>query len=190
MSIAVKSARLMLVLVAAAFTATAFADPPAHAPAHGWRKKHDVPYAGRSGTTWEYDFEIASGRCNRDTIAAVVGGAVGGAIANRVADEHKLVATLIGITAGAVIGHRIGRELDERDRACVGHALEIGRPGQAVVWTNASTGVRYELVPGVDKPRGGAACREFKLVGVRGSQRASKTGLACQSSPGAWRIVE
>lgn len=190
MTIAVNSTRLMLGLVAAAFTASAFADPPAHAPAHGWRKKHDVHYVGRSGATWEYDFEIASGRCNRDTIAAVVGGAVGGAIANRVADEHKTVATLIGITAGAVIGHRIGRELDERDRACVGHALEIGRAGQTVVWTNAATGVHYELVPGADRRRGDAECREFNLVGARGSQRASRTGLACQSSPGAWRIVE
>lgn len=190
MAIAINFARLMLGLVAAAFTAAALADPPAHAPAHGWRKKHDVAYVGRSGATWAYDFEIASGRCNRDTIAVVVGGAVGGAIANRVADEHKLVATLIGMTAGAVIGHRIGRELDERDRACVGHALEIGRAGQPVVWTNAATGVRYELVPGADSRRGDLECRKFDLVGVRGAQRASQSGLACQASPGAWRIVE
>jgi surface antigen len=183
------TARTVLGLIAATWVVAALADPPSHAPAHGWRKKNDAAYVGRSGLSWEHDFEIGSGRCNRDTIAAVVGGAVGGAIANRVADDHKLVATLIGITAGALIGHKIGSELDEKDRACFGHALEIGVAGRAVAWTNAATGVKYEMAPGADRQRGGAACREFTLVTTRASQKASQRGLACQSSPGAWRIV-
>ena len=77
------------------------AQPPAHAPAHGWRKKHDPYYAGYNGGQWERDFDIASGSCNRQEIATVIGAVAGGAIANRVADEHRTVATIVGAIAGA-----------------------------------------------------------------------------------------
>ena len=42
----------------------AYADPPAWAPAHGWRKKHDPYYQGYSGTQWEQDYGIINGQCN------------------------------------------------------------------------------------------------------------------------------
>ena len=47
---------------------TAFADPPAHAPANGWRKKHDPNYTGYAGTQWETDYEISTGHCNREAM--------------------------------------------------------------------------------------------------------------------------
>jgi surface antigen len=190
MPVSTKTARFVLLALGAAWSASTIADPPAHAPAHGWRKKHGDYYVGRTVVEWENDYEISSGRCNRDAIGAVVGGVVGGAIAHRVADEHPAVATIIGITAGAVIGHRIGRELDERDRDCFGHALEIGEPGRAVIWTNASTGVRYELSPGADRERNGTPCREFTMVAVAGKEKSSRRGLACQSQPGVWQMTQ
>lgn len=167
------------------------ADPPAHAPAHGWRKKHDAHYIGYSGRQWERDFEISSGRCNRQEIATVVGGIAGGVIANRVADEHRTVATIVGAIAGAVIGNRIGRELDEADRRCLGHALEIAEPGQRVRWNNEATGMSYEMSLGGDSARSGAVCREYTLVTSTGRRdRSSHAGLACQSGSGAWQIRE
>ena len=173
-----------------AWVAPVFADPPAHAPAHGWRRKHDPYYVGYTGGQWERDFDISSGRCNRQEIATVVGGVAGAAIANRVADEHKTVATIVGAIAGAVIGNRIGRELDEADRGCFGHALEIGMAGQRITWTNETNGVRYEMSPGADSPRNGAACREYTLVTVVGRDRATQKGVACQSQPGVWRAAQ
>jgi surface antigen len=166
---------------------SAFADPPAHAPAHGWRKKHDPYYVGYTGVSWERDYEISSGRCNREEIATVVGGIVGGAIAHRVAEEHPAVGTIVGVIAGATIGNRIGRELDEADRGCVGHALEIAQPGQRVTWTNAAVGQRYELTPGGASARNGASCRDYTLVTIAGKQRSTQTGVACQSQPGVWQ---
>lgn len=178
------------IIVSAVLAATAFAQPPAHAPAHGWRKKHDPYYVGYTGHQWERDFEITSGKCNRQEIATVVGAIAGGVIANRVADEHRAVATVVGAIAGAVIGNRIGRELDEADRGCFGHALEIAAPGQRVAWTNESLGVRYELEPGAASTRHGAACREYRLVTVAGRRdRATQTGIACQSAPGVWQVA-
>lgn len=184
------TARLVVLLVGGAWAACVVADPPAHAPAHGWRKKHEGAYVGRTGVAWDNDYEITSGRCNRDAIGAVVGGVVGGAIANRVGDENRAVATLIGVVAGALIGHKIGAELDERDRDCVGHALEIGGGGRVVAWANETTGVRYQLTPGADRTRNGAPCREFTLAASAHGEQSSHPGLACRSQTGAWQIVQ
>jgi surface antigen len=187
----VAKARFVLALLVVAWSAAVVADPPAHAPAHGWRKKHDPYYVGYTGTQWTQDYEISSGRCNREAVATVIGGVVGGVIASRVAQpENRTVATIIGVVAGAVIGNRIGHELDEADRGCFGHALEIGKSGQRVTWTNETSGVRYELSPGADRARNGAACREFTLVTVAGKDKVSKRGVACQSQPGVWQVSE
>ena len=180
----------LLMMALAAWAIPAFAQPPAHAPAHGWRRKHDPNYVGYTGKQWERDYDISSGSCNRQEIATVLGGIAGGAIASRVAKpENRTVATIVGVIAGAVIGNRIGRELDEADRGCFGHALEIAQPGHRITWTNDAAGVRYEMSPGADRPRKGAACREFTLVTVTGRERSSQTGLACQSEPGVWQVA-
>jgi len=183
------TATLLMTAAVAAWAGAAFADPPAHAPAHGWRKKHDPYYVGYTGVSWERDYEISSGRCNREEIATVVGGIVGGAIANRVAEEHKAVATIVGVIAGAAIGNRVGRELDEGDRGCFGHTLEIAQPGQRITWANPAAGLSYEMTPGAGSTRDGAQCRQYTLVTIAGQQRSSKTGVACQSQPGVWQAA-
>jgi surface antigen len=185
----ITSAAAILTLSSFAVCGSAFADPPAHAPAHGWRKKNDPHYVGFTGHAWQRDFDISSGRCNRQEIATAVGAVVGGAIANRVADEHRTVATIVGVIAGAVIGNRIGRELDEADRGCFGHALEIAQPGQRITWANEAAGVRYEMSPGAGSTRNGQSCREYTLVTVAGRERSTQTGVACQSQPGVWQAA-
>ena len=188
MQISISAARIIALAVMAAWSASALSDPPPHAPAHGWREKHDPNYVGYSGVHYEHDFGIVAGRCNRQEIATVVGGAVGGLLGSRIASERPVMGTVIGMVAGAVIGNQIGQELDERDRGCFGHAMEIGEAGKPVIWTNESTGVRYELVPGASRERNGVACREFTMAGD-GRGRASKKGLACHTQPGVWEIA-
>jgi surface antigen len=183
-------ATLLLISAVAVWAGPVLADPPAHAPAHGWRKKNDPHYVGFAGRQWERDFDISSGRCNRQEIATVLGGIAGGVIANRIAEpENRTVATIVGAIAGAVIGNRIGRELDEADRGCFGHALEIAQPGQRITWTNETSGLRYEMQPGAASPRHGASCREYTLVTVSGRERSTQTGVACQSQPGIWQAA-
>jgi surface antigen len=182
-------AALLMVSSLAVWAGPALADPPAHAPAHGWRKKNDPHYIGYTGQQWERDFDISSGSCNRQEIATVIGGIAGGVIANRVADEHRTVATIIGVIAGAAIGNRIGRELDEADRGCFGHALEIAQAGQRVRWSNEAAGLRYEMSPGAARQQNGAACREYRLVTISGRERSSQTGIACEAQPGVWQVA-
>ena len=185
MPIAHKSIQFVALLLGGACVASALADD--RDSDHGRHKKHDGYYVGRTGVAWEHDYEISSGRCNRDAIGAVVGGVVGGAIAHRVGEDNRAVATVIGIAAGALIGHEIGAELDERDRDCVGHALEIGRGGRVVVWTNERTGVRYQVTPGADRRRNGVACREYTLVAFARGEQSLHRGLACRSQRSQWQ---
>lgn len=177
----------VLFSVIALSSVAAVAQPPDHAKAHGWRAKH----VGYTGVEWDLDYGISTGFCDRQAVATVIGGVVGGVIANRVADgDNRKIATIIGAAAGALIGNRIGRELDEADQACMGHALELGKVGQTVSWSNETTGVRYQLTPGADSRRNGAACRGFTLMSVAGNNRSSREGVACQSSRGVWDIVQ
>jgi len=166
------------------------AEPPAHAPAHGWRKKHDPEYVGYTGTKWVRDYDVATGRCNREEIGAVLGGAIGGAIGARSSsDDRRVVGTILGAAVGALIGSRIGRELDEGDRGCFGHTLELAKAGQRVVWVNSQTGVSYSLVPGAGKNQGGKTCRTFVLSASRGDKKDERRGTACQVRPGEWNLT-
>ena len=72
----------VLVSLAIAAPTGALADPPPHAPAHGWRKKNDPHYVGYTGRQLAYDYGIRSGRCDRDRshVATAVGAVAGGVI--------------------------------------------------------------------------------------------------------------
>src|SRR5687768_11099143 len=118
-------------------SAPALSDPPDHAKAHGWRKKHDPAYVGYTGREWERDYGVIEGSCHRKEIGTVLGAVVGGAIGSQVGDgSGRTVAIIVGSVLGAVIGREIGRDLDDGDRACIGHSLELAKPGQSVRWVN------------------------------------------------------
>ena len=185
---------LALTLAALVAAGPAFADPPAHAPAHGYYKKkphdHEVYeverrtvryYEGKSGVAYVRDYGISSGRCNRDEIGAVIGGVTGAVIGGQMADrDNRAVGMVVGGVFGAVLGHAIGDSIDDRDRACMGHALELGRPGVPVVWRN--DGRRYHFTPRGDARDG---CRHATLVVDGGRPRDV---LACPSGRGEWRF--
>jgi hypothetical protein len=87
---------------------------------------------------------------------------------------------VVGGVFGAVLGHAIGDSIDDGDRACMGHALELGRPGVPVVWH--SDGHHYHFTPRGDARDG---CRNATLV-VDG--RRPRDVLACPSGRGEWRF--
>lgn len=159
----------------------ALADPPSHAPAHGWRAKHDPYYAGYSGYRYREDYGILSGRCNREAIGTVLGGIGGAVIGGQVAGrDDRAVGMVVGGVLGAVLGHAIGEELDWNDRACMGHALELGKAGVPVVWSH--DGHRYRFTPRGDAPGG---CRYASLAL---DSRKPQEVLACPTSGGEWQF--
>jgi len=168
-------------------SATLLADPPDHAKAHGWRKKHDARYVGYTGHEWDRDYGVLEGKCNRTEIGTVIGAVAGGAIGSQVGDgTGRTVAIIVGSVLGAVIGREIGRDLDESDRACVGHALELARVGQSVRWSNDKTGVNYLLSP-IAAKGSNDSCRSYKLTATRDGKSSSTNGKACRTGEGTWQ---
>lgn len=163
------------------FAGVALAVPPSHAPAHGWRAKNDPYYAGYSGRQYKEDFGILSGRCNRDAIGAVLGGVGGAVIGGQVAGkDDRVVGMVVGGVLGAVVGHAIGDAMDRNDRACMGHALELGKAGVPVVWSH--DGHRYHFTPRGNAPGG---CRYATLVT---DNRKPREILACPNKDGEWKF--
>ncbi|MFO7542133.1 MAG: glycine zipper domain-containing protein [Thiobacillus sp.] len=182
-----------LALAALLGATPALADPPRHAPAYGYDKhddddhkykhhkkhKNDKKHRGKSGAVYVSDYGISAGRCNRDEIGAVIGGVTGAVIGGRVADrEDRVVGMVVGGVLGAVLGHAIGDRMDDRDRACMGHALELGRSGVPVEWR--SNGSHYHFTPRGDARDG---CRYATMV-IDG--RKPHEVLACPSGRGEW----
>ena len=163
------------------------ADPPPWAKAHGWRKKNDPSYVGYTGKKWDQDYGVVDGRCDTDKVGAVLGGVVGGVVGSKVGSpENRPVAIVVGTVLGAVIGAKVGRALDEADRACMGHALELAGEKKTVVWTNAKTGVHYELTPTRNLGDAKKPCREFTTKISRGGTSDRVTGTACRRGAGDW----
>ena len=170
--------------------APSVASPPAWAPAHGWRKKHDPAHVGYQGRKWRNDYGILAGHCNRSAIGAVLGGAVGGAIGATVSsNETRVAAIVVGTVIGTVVGSEIGRNLDAQDRGCIGHSLELARSGQTVRWTNADTGVRYTLTPTRDFRRAGRSCRAFTARATFSETERNIDGQACRPGDGTWDLL-
>lgn len=164
----------------------AYADPPPWAPAHGWRKKHDPYYVGYSGERWNRDYGIIDGRCNRQAIGTVLGGVVGGAIGSTADREYRAVAVIVGSVLGAVVGNQIGKSMDEADRGCIGHALELAADRRAVTWSNPDSGLNYKVTPIRGFDADGRKCREYMLnIDGRGVNDSRKE-KACQTGPGTW----
>jgi surface antigen len=188
--------RLRAVPVAlAAFLALAMtpipspADPPPWAPAHGWRKKHDPYYVGYSGKRWANDYGVVSGRCNTEAVGAVLGGAVGGVVGSQVGKgEGRAVAVVLGTVIGAMVGAKVGRDIDERDRACMGHALELAGEKQAVAWTNEATGVAYQVTPQRGYAHNGVPCRVVTTLVTARGRTETITATACRRAEGEWEF--
>jgi surface antigen len=160
------------------------AGPPAHAPAHGYRDKQARKFRGYTGVEWQEDYGVSSGRCNTDTVLTVIGAAGGAVIGNRTASsENRAIATVLGAVIGGVIGNEVGERIDEADRACMGHALEVAAAGRSVSWTNPRTHVAYTVVPVRDLKDG---CRLFELR--PGAQARGTSLTACRSQSAVWQI--
>lgn len=186
-----KTSRIHLAALASILALPALADPPPHAPAHGWRQKHDPYYVGYTGRQWSDDYGVRSGRCDRDRVGTALGAVVGGAIGAAVSDgDDRLIAILAGATIGAVIGHEIGDRMDDRDRACFGHSLELLEDGRRVEWAGSSRDTIYTLVPYSRFERDGKVCRRFSLVRLVDGRQVKKQGSACRYGDGDWRMVK
>ncbi|WP_336977890.1 glycine zipper 2TM domain-containing protein [Altererythrobacter fulvus] len=116
---AIAAAGLVLPAVPAA------ADPPRHAPAHGYRDKHDVYDSKgryrepRRVTHNDRIWRGNDGRyyCKRDNgTTGLIIGAAGGALVGRAIDTRG--DRTVGTILGAAVGGLLGREIDRGEARC------------------------------------------------------------------------
>ena len=188
-----------MILAVALFVATAvmtmlpidvYSDPPPWAPALGWRKHNDPYYTGYSGKQWDRDYGVVAGNCDRVAVGAVLSAAARGTVGSQIEEgSGRRVAIVIGTVTGAVIGAQIAADLDNADRGCMGHALELAGDNRSVRWSNPGHETTFLLTPVRGFQRDGLLCREFSLQTTYRGHTESGKGRACQSGDGAWQIV-
>jgi len=138
-------------------------------------------YRGHSGAVYVHDYGISSGRCDVKAVTTAIGAGTGAVIGSHVAEpENRVVGIIIGSVVGAVLGNAIGDKIDNSDRACMGHALELGAFGKPVIWSR--DGHNYHFVP-VREGRDG--CRYARL---KVDSHAPRDVLACPAGHGEWRF--
>jgi surface antigen len=172
----------------------AAATPPPWAPAHGWRAKQGAAYrapAPAPVAAWSPAPvpDIRGGRCNRETLGALLGGVAGGVLGSKVGEgSGRTLATIGGVLLGALAGGSIGRSMDSADQACMQRTLEHAPDRRAVGWTNPDTGRAWSVEPlRTWSDSGGRPCREY-VTEVREDGRIREiTERACRTPDGNWQ---
>jgi len=162
-------------------------------------------YTGYSGTRWSTDYGIGAGRCDRDQIVVEPSGSGQTLVQRHEENLKNRTVGIIGATQGTglLLSTRVDGRLDERDRRCLGHVLELGTAGRQVGWTNGTTRQTYAVVvseytpssslPSGARPGAKDRCRVLLLttvvagVGAAGRGNTEKL-IACEANPGVWSI--
>lgn len=93
------------------------ADPPAHAPAHGYYKNkknrsyyREPQYIGANTRIWRGDDNRYYCRRDDGTTGLIIGAAVGGLAGNEIAGRgDKTLGAILGAAGGALLGREIDR---------------------------------------------------------------------------------
>ncbi|MBO9506691.1 hypothetical protein [Thalassospira sp. A3_1] len=174
-----------------AIPATAFADPPSWAPAHGHRAKQHHKNYDRG---YRSDMFVSDGnflRCNRDVIGALIGGGAGTAIGSTIGKGSGRDAAMIGgAILGLLGGYSVGQSLDQADAACTGYALQQIPDGQTARWINPESQREFDMTPTRTwQNTAGRYCREYTATTVIGGKQQQSYGTACMQPDGSWQIV-
>lgn len=189
------AAAAALTIAAAAAPLQAQSSAPARTDAAG--------LAGYGGMRWSTDYGIGAGRCDRESIVLDNSDAPRTLVQRHEENLKNRSVGIIGASngSGVLLGTRLAGRLDQRDRHCLGHVLELGTVGREVSWTNPATRQSHivvvsEYTPSSSIPTGAGhaaqdRCRVLLLttvaagVAVRGPARRL---VACQANPGVWSI--
>jgi hypothetical protein len=145
-------------------------------------------YRGYSGTHWPWDFDVRSGHCDRRHITESPRHRDAMASLGQRRSLNRSAAMLVGAHLPDLLPVKMGAEMDEGDRACMGQVLELGASGHWVRWDNGTTGMHYEMRPDAGRDGIAGACRSFRLKAAGNYQHAKRTAMACESGPGLWQL--
>lgn len=175
-----------LTMTADSVVTPAWADPPPWAPAHGYRAKHKNTHYYQSA--YRAPFDIGLGRCNRETLGALLGGAAGAAAGTQIGSGSGRTAAIIGgAVAGFLVGGSLGRAMDRVDQNCVGQILEHAPDGSDITWVGRDR-TRYQVEPLRTFETAGTYCREYTATAIIGGRSEQTYGTACRQPDGAWKL--
>jgi len=138
--------------------------------------------------------------CSQDTGpnqagGTLVGAAAGGLIGSQFGGgSGKLAATGLGVLIGGLIGNKVGKAMDDNDKAKAMQAQQAAYAapvGQQIVWNNPDNGHSGAITPVRDgRDQYGYYCREFQTTVTIGGQPQQAYGRACQQPDGSWKVVQ
>ncbi|MDP2699106.1 RT0821/Lpp0805 family surface protein [Thalassospira sp.] len=198
-----RNQRLVTALVAMIFATTltspVLADPPPHAPAHGYRAKNPGMHPGPGP---KHPVPVHNGgnmfvpngnflQCNRDVIGAILGGAAGAAAGSTIGKgDGRMAAVIGGAILGLLGGHAIGQGMDQTDQACTGYALNRVPDGQTASWVNPDSHQQFNMTPTRSwQTPDNRYCREYTATATIAGTPQQTYGTACQQPDGSWQIV-
>lgn len=122
-------------------------------------------------------------------------GATAGAIVGSNIGKGKgnIAAIAIGTLAGALFGQEIGRSLDQADRIAMGqnaqYSLEYTRSQETTSWDNPDSGNSGAMTPTrTYQADSGQYCREYQQTVFIGGRQEQTYGTACRQPDGTWQI--
>jgi surface antigen len=130
-----------------------------------------------------------------ETVGTLGGAAAGGLIGSQFGSgSGKLAATGLGVLLGGILGNKIGKSMDDQDRARALQAQQAAYSapvGQQIVWNNPDNGHSGTITPTRDgRDASGRYCREFQTTVTIGGQQQPAYGTACQQPDGSWKVVQ
>ena len=151
----------------------------------------------RAATAAALALALATAGCadlNNAETGTIIGTVTGGVIGNQFDQgSGRVLATAAGIFIGGIVGHSIGKRMDEHDRMMAQRAefdaLENGRSGEPVEWRNPDSGHYGEVYAEPVYRDRGRPCRAYRHTVVIDGQRETLRGRACRRPDGTWRPV-
>src|SRR6056297_2608486 len=123
-------------------------------------------------------------------------GATAGAVLGSNVGKGKgnIAAIAIGTLAGALFGQEIGRSLDRADRIAMGQnaqdSLEYAPSKETTTWNNPDSGNSGAMTPlRTYQTETGRYCREYRQTVYIGGQQQEAYGTACRQPDGTWQII-
>jgi len=130
---------------------------------------------------------------NQETAGAIVGGIIGGVLGHQFGEGRGNTAmTVLGATAGALIGGRLARDraVSRYEQEAAYMALEGTPSGASVPWHDPDGySAGYYQPQRTWRSESGSYCREYQQTVVIGGREQQAYGTACRQPDGSWRVL-
>lgn len=127
-----------------------------------------------------------------EAIGAAIGGVGGGVLGNILPEKNKELWTLAGVAAGAFVGAKIAKYLNEQEQQQVASTtVSAAESGEPEVWKNEETGNSGSATVTETKtsPSGDTCKTIVQQVSLADGGSESQEVTACKNADGVWSVA-